>query len=397
MITPPRPGEGHDDFISRCQRDGGGKAECENLWTDAQGISDPPLPGGKGISLRPDFHAMREAERRSFVRACAATVLAVKDRTRPDAVLARTWPGDAMARRVLKAAQSPTTSSDLAMMTATVLLPMLAPQSASARLLGLSTQLDMTGVVTISLPYIGKTGVPVVPFVGEGLPAQMVDLTVSPTTLGPTKKLLIGSALTREVQDGSGDKAAAIIGSALSISAEQSMDALLFSNTAATAAAPAGLLSGITAIPGTTGGGVASIVADMAALAEAIATAGISSSGMTIITRPGLAEKTALVPGGFNHTLLVSAAVPAGDVIAVAAGGLVTGYDGSVKIEITDQPAIYAEDTTPTDISTAGSPPVVAFPTKSLWQADMLALKIRAEVAWVVHPGSVAWITGAAW
>ena len=123
----------------------------------------------------------------------------------------------------------------------------------------------MTGRVQINLPYIGKSGVPVVPFVGEGLPMRMVNLTVSPTTLGPTKKLLIGAALTRELQNLSGDQAAAIIGSALAISAEQSMDTLLFSASAATAAAPAGLLNGIAGIAGTAGGGTAAFVADMAA------------------------------------------------------------------------------------------------------------------------------------
>ena len=55
----------------------------------------------------------------------------------------------------------------------------------------------MTGRVQIYLPYIGKSGVPVVPFVGEGLPMPMVNLTVSTESFGPSKLLLIGAALSR--------------------------------------------------------------------------------------------------------------------------------------------------------------------------------------------------------
>ena len=240
MITPPRPSESLDVFMSRCQRNGGGKDECARLWIDAHGV-ETGNPTMRGISLRPDPAALATSQRRSLIRACAASALAANNRARPDAVLARNWPDDVTALSVLKAAKTPTTAAAFeSMMTSTVLLPMLAPQSASARLLGLASQIDMSGVVTVNLPYIGKTGMPVsVPFVGEGLPMRIANLSVSPTVLGPTKKLLIGAALTTEVQNLSGDQAAAIIGSALAISAEQSMDALLFSNAAATAAAPA--------------------------------------------------------------------------------------------------------------------------------------------------------------
>ena len=108
---------------------------------------------------------------------------------------------------------------------------------------------------------------------------------------------------------------------------------------------------------------------------------------MIIITRPGLAEKIALVPN-FAHTVLPSPSVADGDVIAVAAGGLVTGYDGAITVEIVNQGELHFEGTNPTDISTA--PGVAAAPAKSLLQTDILAVKIRGSCAWVVHPGAVA-------
>ena len=128
-----------------------------------------------------------------------------------------------------------------------------------------------------------------------------------------------------------------------------------------------------------------SIVADMAALADAIASAGINSSELIIVTTPRLAEKLALVPN-FSHPVLTSAAIVAGTVIAVVPSGLATGYDGSISIETAISPTLHMEDTTPTDISTSGS--AVAYPTVSMFQTESLAVKVRGYCAWAVHPGS---------
>ena len=80
------------------------------------------------------------------------------------------------------------------------------------------------------------------PFVAEGDPRSVVDLNISATVLGPTSKLLILSALTREMAAASASNAEVIIGDALALSAEQSLDAALFSNAAATTSTPAGIL-----------------------------------------------------------------------------------------------------------------------------------------------------------
>ena len=93
--------------------------------------------------------------------------------------------------------------------------------------------------------------------------------------------------------------------------------------------------------------------------------------------------------------MFTSAAIAAGTVIAIVPSGLVCGYDGSITIEITGEPAIHFEDTAPTDISTSGS--AVAYPVISMFQTELLALKVRGYCAWVIHPGSVAWISGATW
>ena len=51
----------------------------------------------------------------------------------------------------------------------------------------------------------------------------------------------------------------------------------------------------------------------------------------------------------------------------------------------------------PTLIGTPGTPPTVAAPTASAFQAYLVVVKVRARMAWCVQPGAVAVVTGAAW
>ena len=42
-----------------------------------------------------------------------------------------------------------------------------------------------------------------------------------------------------------------------------------------------------------------------------------------------------------------SSSLPAGEVIAIVPEGLVTGYDSSVQIGVSEEPTLHVEDTTP--------------------------------------------------
>jgi hypothetical protein len=78
------------------------------------------------IPLRADPAALRQAERRSLVRACAALVLGNKPGVHPERII-KTWGDDAMAAAILKVAQSPTSTATYPQLQATAVLPMLAP------------------------------------------------------------------------------------------------------------------------------------------------------------------------------------------------------------------------------------------------------------------------------
>jgi hypothetical protein len=142
---------------------------------------------------------------------------------------------------ILRAASSPAmTTGTFPQIQATRVLPMLAPDSASARLLAMGANLSLDGITTIKIPFIGGAGRPTQPAsIAEGSLIPIANLVTNAATLGPTCKIAIGAAVSMELQEASAETAASVISQALAISAAQATDAALFSANAATAIAPA--------------------------------------------------------------------------------------------------------------------------------------------------------------
>jgi hypothetical protein len=353
-----------------------------------------------GIPLRADPLALRTMQRRSFTRAATALAMTHRRGTQPESVLKRAWRDDDDAEVILRAASSPlATTGTFPQIQATRVLPMLAPDSASAKLLAMGANLDLTGIATIKIPFIGGAGRPAQPaFIAEGAPIPIANLSTNAATLGPTCKIAIGAAVSMELQEASAETAASVIGQALAISAAQATDAALFSANAATAIAPAGILHGVTATPSTGGTGAPGVADDLALLAQAISSNGIAVDDMIIVTTASLGTKIRVLAGPhFADAVLTSAYIPAGTVIGVIPQGLAAGYSGIAEIETSIAAPVHMEDTTPLPIGTPGSPPTVAAPSLSAFQSGLILIKVRGRCAWCVQPGAVAVVTGADW
>ena len=348
------------------------------------------------IPLRPDQGALARAERRSFVRACTAMALGARQGVKPEHVI-KTWADDSRAALILRAASSGATTASAAalQLTSTTVLPMLAPASASARLLAMARPLDLAGLQAIRLPYIGLAGRPPVPFVVEGAPGSVIDLMISAVTLGPTSKLLILSALTREMAAASASNAEVIIGDAIAVSAAQSLDAALFSANAATPSAPAGLLYNVTPIASAGTKSVQGVSDDLALLAGAIGDNGINADDAVFITTPTLATKIKILSSPkFTNTVMSSSSLAAGVVIALVPQGLATGFSGAVEVSASNEATVNFETVPAEIVDGAGMP---ASPVYNAYQQDMTILRIRGDCAWTMHPGAIAEVTGAAW
>lgn len=332
------------------------------------------------------------------MRAVTALVVAPSDRYRrsSSAALRANWSGDDQASRILKAVSGPIETSDFPAAQSTVVLPMLAPASASSRLFALGAQLSLDGIATVKLPYISGAGRPAsTPFVGEGQPGPVFDLNTSATTLGPTCKMLIQAAVSPELQSASAGSALAMIEQALAISAELSMDSALFGANPATPDAPPGILNGVTSIPSVASeSGAEAVAEDIGALAAVVAANGVGVDDMVIVTTPKLATKLRVLASPlFSSPVMSSAALPDGTVIGIVPRGFATGYSGPVQVEVSNAAAVHYEDAAPLPIVN-GEP---AVPARSAFQQDLIVLKLRARAAWCVQPGAIAVIENAKW
>jgi hypothetical protein len=84
-------------------------------------------------------------------------------------------------------------------------------------------------------------------------------------------------------------------------------------------------------------------------------------------------------------------------VAAFAPAGVASGYQDAPTIEASREPVVHFEDTTPLDISTPGSPPTVAAPSKSAFQTDIIAIRVRALCAWAVTSGAAQVVANVNW
>jgi hypothetical protein len=229
------------------------------------------------------------------------------------------------------------------------------------------------------------------------MPAPVRQLSFTANAVLEPRKLRCIVALTREMIESS--NAEAIVRQALSESAALALDAAMFSDTATSAAQPAGLLNDVTPLAGTAGGGANAIARDLVQLGAALAGAG-GGRGMVLITSAPNAVALKIFAGaGFaSSPVLVSSAIADGVVIAIEAGSFVSGFGAEPEFRVSKASVLHFEDTAPANITTPGVPAAVAAPSRSLWQIDSIALAMTLRAAWGMRAaGHVSWIADAAW
>jgi hypothetical protein len=342
----------------------------------------------------------KRAEARALWRSCAAMTLARVHGERPVEFTKRAFPDDDRAARIVKGAVNPTDTSSASALSISKTGPllMIAPQSAAARLFEKCARFDLSGVATISVPYAvaHPTGI----FVAESSPIPVAQGALGAATVGPTRKLSFIVVISRELDEASPENASTVISRLMGESAARSLDAVVFDANAADTTRPAGLLHNVTPITGTASGAPTAdlIAGDIGKLAQAFSDANINSENMVLVTSTSAFWKYQLTRGfaELPAPCIPSMSVPVGTVIAIAIEGVGSAYSGMPEIEIVKQPAVHFESATPQQIGT--SPNIVAAPTRSLWQQDLLGIKLRQRAAWaVLQPGSVQVITNANW
>jgi HK97 family phage major capsid protein len=278
---------------------------------------------------------------------------------------------------------------------------------------GIRTGFGRSG--TISFPTRSSTANSVAgAFVAQGAPIPVKQALFSPVTLG-VKKLGVITTFTREIAEHSTPDIEGLLRRFITEDTSAAIDAVLVSNTAATAIAPAGIRNGVSTTTATAGGGFAALVGDVKALITALVTNSAGNLRSPVwLMNPIQATSIAMtqnaggefifadqINGGTlaGYPVILSTTVTAGMVILVDAADFVSVTGDDMRFDISDQATIHMEDTTPLPIATgAQGSGVLATPTRSLWQTDSLGLRMIMDLNWaLLRTGTVAWTSSVTW
>jgi hypothetical protein len=339
----------------------------------------------------------------SIARAAIATGLTRIDRSMGATEHAqRIWPFDVTAALLTRAATAPLSLGGTGLYeVATAVLPALVPVSAAAKVFSAGLSLAWGGAGEIMIPNVTPPNTGVSAFVAEGQPKPVVMGATTGPQLNPHKIapiVVVSSELFSQAS------VEVIMQRLLSEIAAVSLDTALFSNFAGDATRPPGLLAGITPITASTNADLTeAMTADIIALGSAIAPVA-GGSNIVFVTNMGQALALQLrtygsfgTYGEFGSAVFTSSVIPPGTIIAIAINALVSIF-GVPSFEVSSQATLHLEGATPAQIGTPGTPPVVAAPAQSLFQAANIAIKEILPVTWALRsPTAVAVISGTKW
>jgi len=336
----------------------------------------------------------------ALVRAVTAQLLSASDnyRTAADIIISRSWPSDAAAAMVVKAASGTATTTTVtpAMLVADF-LDVLAGASAGAAALahGLQLRADvgyqfMFPIISANANYAG--------FFAEEIPIAVEQLTTNGLILSLRKFGTI-VAVTRETFSYTFPTIEALVGAVLRESVSLSLDAALFSATAGSATQPPGLLVGIGASSASSETDkTVAMHADLATLISGVA-AVAGSAEILVVAAPAQGRRLKLKMVGAadpGFSLFLSSALAEGTLIAIATNTLASAIDPVPRFDVSDKPTLVFDDSAPANIVVGGS--VAAGSTKTIWQTDSVAMKLVLRASWGLRSSAgVCWIQNSIW
>jgi hypothetical protein len=340
----------------------------------------------QGISLRPDPGAVRTAAVASVARAALNVARNVRGRSvKPG------WPNDDDAQLLTRAASTPASLANTTALQQVTLhfVESLVPVSAAAAVIARSLQLSFNGAAQIGVPALT---LPSAAFVGDGAPIPVAQGTSAPGAVITPSKIAMIVPLTREMIDHSDGER--MMRQVLTESIGPTLDAAMFSAAPSVPGLrPAGVLDGVAALaPSSATSPVDAMVADIQALAEAIAPAAGASQPL-LIAAPAQAAALTLRSPRDLWPVVMSAGLAPGSIIALVPAAIATVVEAP---EIEAGTDTVQTDDAPGELVDLGG--VWARPVRSMWQTDSVGLRFILPATWARRSASaVAWISGANW
>jgi hypothetical protein len=336
-------------------------------------------------------------------RLAAVALISRAQRQTPDAVARQYFRDDRdlagliEIKTAIAPAQTTVTgwASELAAIVVQDIADNLLPQSALSQLRAQGLAYGFVDGAVARTPI--HTPVPSGGFVLEANAIPVGALILSSFILKPKKAAAITS-LTRELLQGSPVNVELSLRVLLAQDLGLAIDGILLGNTAVSAAAPAGLLNGLTSltpsVASTTG---EKIAADIRALLNAIAPA-----IRPVLIMNAMQAASIGVLAQAPLPVIVAPYLAAGTVIAVDAAAFASAL-GVPDFSTDENPTVHMESAAPLPpVSgagpTAGALSQIAAPTQSLWQTACIGMRTLIDCDWLLRrTGAVAFVTPVTW
>jgi hypothetical protein len=354
-----------------------------------------------GVPFRPDFTARRPTAGQNYiVQAAAAQILHRAQSKLVTEVIEERWGRhNNNLEIVTRAATTPSTSAtyDAASLVGIGVqdfVGLLSGASASAAMIAAGMQLEFppgTGQLLVQAVTASATAVD---FIEEGKPIKVPQIDLSPSLRLSPKKLASVMIFSREIAEHSTPSIEQLTRAALGEAIGLSLDTKMLDATAADATRPAGLRNGISTSSASGSTNETAMAADIATLVTAVA-AVAGNAPVVFVAHPVQATKLRLWNrSNFQYPIYATSALSAGIVVCIASNALVTAIDPMPTFQLVDTAVVHEEDTTPLDITTAA----VSATVKSLWQSDLVGLRVTSRIAWGLRAaGGLAWLTATGW
>jgi HK97 family phage major capsid protein len=294
-------------------------------------------------------------------------------------------------------------------------LELIRDMSVYPRVPGMRAMFDRAGLLTF--PRNDGRGTLAGGFFAQGSPIPVKSGSIGEVSLQPMSMGVI-SSFTKQLAKQSIPSIQTVIQTQMLGDTAETIDTLFLDATARSTTRPAGLqdttetgAANINAASGT--GTVADVITDVNGVLGRVYAARAGTGGVWLMNPLrvlGLINKQDAASGLFpfrdevlrgtfqGYPILSSQNVTSTIVAFVSDQSMVHAAMDSPTIEVSDQATLHFEDTTPTDIGTAGTPNVVAAPVRSLWQDHLVAVKFFQELDWrIVRIGGVQVLTAVAW
>jgi len=359
-------------------------------------MSSRPFP------LPSDVEGTRKRAADYLYRAAASYIRSHVTRGKPEDAARELFGRDSVTELVLRAASSGATTTgsgwadSLARASIDDTIAAIASLSAGADVISRGTRVNFDGFGSIKIPgrAFAANNADGGQWVAEDAPIPNRALSfTSGVTLTP-RKVAVLLTFTREMSESSAIEqiSKAMVSEALGLA----LDAAMFGTAAGDTTKPAGLLNGVTPITATTGGGIAAMTADLAALVSALAAAHGGKNVVFVVAPKQATTMKATLGPLWDYPIISSASLAAGTVIALELASFVSAFAPTPEFLLVRAATIHREDTSPQNIT--GGTPSPAVPVTSYFQSDLVGLRMVLRASWAMRAtGHVQVITGATW